>query len=264
MYFDVNMPPAATFDICPSEIVKNIESSSESPGPGSEQAKCRNCNVRRSLHSRDGCYTMVTSSSPANANTRHSFERAYRVGEVLGRGGFGTVYAGIRARDARPVAIKHVARAKVSEWDEVRGSVWRLNVQIESFIFPAFWKKSPARIEIAPLCSKCRRSDQIVGFLREARLVYLRYGEAGLVQRPVWPDHGEGSVGGAAREELLPPGGGDSACVPQQGDRAQGSEGWKPHCGFQDRQIKINRLWVRRLLQRGALHWFWRYVETLH
>ena len=50
-----------------------------------------------------------------------TFEDAYKVGPVIGKGGFGTVYSGLRVVDGKEVAIKHVSRGKVLEWSSIKG-----------------------------------------------------------------------------------------------------------------------------------------------
>ncbi|PAV76853.1 hypothetical protein WR25_25957 [Diploscapter pachys] len=44
------------------------------------------------------------------------------MGAELGRGGFGTVYAGFRIHDGKGVACKYISRTNVTEWKEVRNA----------------------------------------------------------------------------------------------------------------------------------------------
>lgn len=52
------------------------------------------------------------------------------MGSPLGKGGFGTVYSGYRIRDNFPVAIKHVAKEKVTGWDTSVGHKLPLEISL--------------------------------------------------------------------------------------------------------------------------------------
>ncbi len=54
---------------------------------------------------------------------KENFDHNYRFGHVLGKGGFGTVYAATRVCDGLPVAIKKVKRSSVTSWCQVNNAV---------------------------------------------------------------------------------------------------------------------------------------------
>ncbi|RMC03930.1 hypothetical protein DUI87_19267 [Hirundo rustica rustica] len=54
-----------------------------------------------------------------SGKAQHGLKEQYRVGSLLGRGGFGSVFAATRLSDGAPVAIKRVPRNRVRHWDQL-------------------------------------------------------------------------------------------------------------------------------------------------
>uniref|UniRef100_A0A8U8B8Y6 Serine/threonine-protein kinase 1 n=1 Tax=Geospiza parvula TaxID=87175 RepID=A0A8U8B8Y6_GEOPR len=56
---------------------------------------------------------------PPAGKAQQGLKEQYRLGSLLGRGGFGSVFAATRLSDGAPVAIKRVPRNRVRHWGEL-------------------------------------------------------------------------------------------------------------------------------------------------
>ncbi|XP_059346539.1 serine/threonine-protein kinase pim-1-like [Ammospiza nelsoni] len=56
---------------------------------------------------------------PPAGNAQEALQERYRLGSLLGRGGFGSVFAATRLSDGAPVAIKRVPRDRIRHWGEL-------------------------------------------------------------------------------------------------------------------------------------------------
>ncbi|NWY34980.1 PIM1 kinase, partial [Pheucticus melanocephalus] len=50
---------------------------------------------------------------------QEALQKRYRLGSLLGSGGFGSVFAATRLSDGAPVAIKRVLRDRIQHWAEL-------------------------------------------------------------------------------------------------------------------------------------------------
>ncbi|RMC04139.1 hypothetical protein DUI87_19476 [Hirundo rustica rustica] len=146
-----------------------------------------------------------------SGKAQHGLKEQYRVGSLLGRGGFGSVFAATRLSDGAPVAIKRVPRNRVRHWDQLPdGTSAPLEIVLLHKVSTGFpgvaqlleWLELPSDIimvlERPERCQDLRHFIRARGFLSEevARELFRQVLEAvqhctscGVLHRDIKPEN---------------------------------------------------------------------------
>ncbi|XP_066062034.1 serine/threonine-protein kinase pim-1-like [Chamaea fasciata] len=115
---------------------------------------------------------------PPPGRRSKDLQEQYRLGSLLGRGGFGRVFAGTRLSDGTPVAIKRVPRNRVRHWGELpNGTSAPLEIVLLDRVSTGFpgvvqlleWLELPS--EIVMVLERPQRCQDLQHFIRARRFL---------------------------------------------------------------------------------------------
>ncbi|XP_077048541.1 serine/threonine-protein kinase pim-1-like [Agelaius phoeniceus] len=116
--------PAASAAACPARAPP-LGSAAAGPEPPLSRSRQRTPGHGRlgALEGRSGALAgpgpSADSRVPPAGKAQHGLKEQDRLGSLLGRGGFGSVFTATRLSDGAPVAIKRVPRKRVRHWGEL-------------------------------------------------------------------------------------------------------------------------------------------------
>ncbi|XP_057900647.1 serine/threonine-protein kinase pim-1-like [Melospiza georgiana] len=110
--------PSAAASPARAPALGSAASGPEPPGPGAGGDAGPGAGEGRS-GAVAGPGPSADSRVPPAGTAQEALQERYRLGSLLGRGGFGSVFAATRVSDGAPVAIKRVPRDRIRHWGEL-------------------------------------------------------------------------------------------------------------------------------------------------
>lgn len=68
-------------------------------------------------------------------NVKEHFEKQYKMGTLLGSGGFGSVFNGQRISDGQQVAIKQISRDRIQQWTNLPGEANMVPMEVALLLY---------------------------------------------------------------------------------------------------------------------------------
>jgi hypothetical protein len=159
-------PATSSTSTTPSSSNTSSSSSAHSSSSSDETTKFADCSPETDAYLQFSSYI---NQGLCERQIRDIFYQHYALGNEIGKGGFGTIFSGMRRADGKPVAIKVIKKSKITQWYECGGTTSDQPDDSTSNINdgPIVTKRIPLEIALMIRVSSCKYCIRILDYLEQ-------------------------------------------------------------------------------------------------